>query len=347
MDYIKDIIENDAIVDISDVLYTLNEDTEEYMNLFGETVEFMKHVNSDSDMVNHILSSWDLEENDANNTFIFALKSFVCTSEELKFLVERSTRLSTLVFMITSIANLDSFCQLINVLSYAYKDSLSKSDLLLLQEHLNSYDETLQRNFSVAYAFIEDQLKTKIDKPSWVNIKDGENISLLQNTSVGLDGNEFNKIMEKMKNMPNNFDVNEDAFNAFAASISDTIDLDQSFTNSFRVWGPENRFTDRECIGNPDTKGGCRMLLCTCHEEEYKRGHEAWFTNECDECKNVIGDISYAVRYPIRNGGWRGCYCGFQCMIDSPPVETETQDDSRLMGVVDKIKEIGIMDRKL
>ena len=34
-----------------------------------------------------------------------------------------------------------------------------------------------------------------------------------------------------------------------------------------------------------------------------------WFTNECTECKIIIPARHYALREPLQNGGWRGCYC--------------------------------------
>lgn len=63
--------------------------------------------------------------------------------------------------------------------------------------------------------------------------------------------------------------------------------------------------------------GGCRMLICNdCHryvEDEFDAPDE-WFTGRCDYCKREISHEHWAIREPLINGGWLGCYCGFQCL---------------------------------
>ena len=134
----------------------------------------------------------------------------------------------------------------------------------------------------------------------------------------------------------------------FSRSASDIIDGSVLYKKSFRTWGPENRFKDRDCIGNPEGKGPCRMLQCICrnvHDDE--QVIEDWYTGQCDTCNKYIANISHSVRYPHENGGWKGCFCSFECIIQKPPYQMKTRDNERLNNVKQKIKEVGIMDRSL
>lgn len=337
----REILEN-KIYDISSRLLLLRQDDDEYMNMFGEIVEFMVENNSNSEMVDHILESWDVEDNDPDVTFLMALKSFVCSSDELKFLVERSQKLSGMRYMITQILEMNSFPQLVNVLTYAYQDKLSHDQYLDLKDYLNNYESKIRDQLTHVYSFIEEKLKAKQKKPSWVTLKESENIGFLDTVSIGYDLDEVNVVLNQIKKDLNNFNVEEDALSLFASSISDTINLDQSYDQSFRVWGPENRFIDRECIGNPETRGGCRMLRCICHEDESE-----WFTGKCDHCEKIIDNISFSVRYPKKLGGWVGCYCSFKCMSDYPPEDMRSEENAKVKSIESKIKEIGIMDRSV
>jgi hypothetical protein len=60
--------------------------------------------------------------------------------------------------------------------------------------------------------------------------------------------------------------------------------------------------------------GGCRMLTCVCSEESNDQEQTMcmeldWFTGACDRCFRIIPSRSHAIREPLIEGGWRGCYC--------------------------------------
>lgn len=101
--------------------------------------------------------------------------------------------------------------------------------------------------------------------------------------------------------------------------------------------------------------GGCRMLICREFEEMYVDGDMVdllsvdscypvadWFRGSCDECLKKITSRYCCVRQPLINGGWRGCYCSFECLL--PHVE-----DANTSVMVGRMKEqletIGIRDR--
>jgi hypothetical protein len=76
--------------------------------------------------------------------------------------------------------------------------------------------------------------------------------------------------------------------------------------------------------------GGCRVFTCYENSIDLTLGddildiradlgllHEInWFTGQCDKCPNKIKWKHYALRMPLETGGWRGCYCSFECIRD-------------------------------
>lgn len=86
-----------------------------------------------------------------------------------------------------------------------------------------------------------------------------------------------------------------------------------------KLYGPANPLIGAELTDGDDeccVFGGCRMLLCTCFEEDpvlEEQRAEDWFTGVCDACQRAIAQPWYAVRYPLEGGGWRGCYCSVVC----------------------------------
>ena len=115
-----------------------------------------------------------------------------------------------------------------------------------------------------------------------------------------------------------------------------------------RIHGPANpligadlTLADDECC----LYGGCRMLLCTCFEEDQETEEERaddWYTGMCDGCDRAISKRWYAVRLPLSGGGWRGCYCSTRCM--RPQADTLLQ--TLLINNLDaQLTDTGIYDR--
>lgn len=107
----------------------------------------------------------------------------------------------------------------------------------------------------------------------------------------------------------------------------------ESLVSPSRVFGPLNSFIDSECLAGLD---GCRMLSCTCHEDG-----EDWFTGFCDICGDKIANRARALRYPTKNGGWVGQYCGTECELRYDEAEVEVIEE-----LESEVMETGIMDRK-
>ena len=113
-------------------------------------------------------------------------------------------------------------------------------------------------------------------------------------------------------------------------------------------WGPINRIENRECSGTPYGKGPCRMFLCRClenFEEERDGNDQQWFSGKCDGCGSFIKDISHSIRFPHRNGGWKGWFCSFKCMIDNSPYLIKTEENILIGFMKQNLETLGIMDR--
>lgn len=86
--------------------------------------------------------------------------------------------------------------------------------------------------------------------------------------------------------------------------------------------------------------GGPRMLHDLSIElDEGGLPAYSWFTGFCRQCSTRIERREYAVRKPYVKGGWLGCYCSWECIMDD--LEAEMKDTTN--EETDKITEIQIM----
>ena len=147
-----------------------------------------------------------------------------------------------------------------------------------------------------------------------------------------------------------------------ASSLSPQVDITQYPTDPDRMFGPVNKrfiMTDREaefieCVSGV-IDGGCRMLTCSCQildteDDSYQSTNpNDWFQGYCHECSQIISNISYAIRYPIIDQGWVGCYCSLECSKkgDIKPEDEVTSCRQEILadGVYSIIESKGIVDR--
>lgn len=115
-----------------------------------------------------------------------------------------------------------------------------------------------------------------------------------------------------------------------------------------RIHGPANPQIGTN-LTDPDDEccvyGGCRMLLCTCFEEDQEMEEERaddWYKGMCDGCDRTISKRWYALRLPLAGGGWRGCYCSTRCMQSQADTLLETLLINNLEA---QMAEVGVYDR--
>jgi hypothetical protein len=119
-----------------------------------------------------------------------------------------------------------------------------------------------------------------------------------------------------------------------------------------RLWGPVNAIIGRDCSSN---NGPCRMLSCLCRdldqgldeelEPVYITNPDTWFAGRCDACRRTIINISHALRFPVTNGGWVGCFCSWACLMKRPPRPIFTEEATGIARVKAVIEQFGIFDR--
>ena len=266
---------------------------------------------------------------------------------------------------------------------YCYSYDLTNLDIEFLLENLQSYSGDIPDE-DMAQITDYLHRKRVYDRevyqaPFWVSLQEGENISLLNTVSVGLsDKNGSEVFLDKV------IDTSDKFFEELLSKKEDTDDY-ESFTLAElpenikesikvflqasskieeedtgikvgiteRVWGPKNKMEDRGCLSTPNSEGPCRMLLCDClqnfdqEDDNFydKNTKYAWFTGRCDVCMNHIQNLSHAVRFPNQGGGWRGCFCSFECMTKITSVPFTKEENMLIEITKSNINTYGIMDR--
>jgi hypothetical protein len=56
-----------------------------------------------------------------------------------------------------------------------------------------------------------------------------------------------------------------------------------------------------------------------------------WFRRSCDQCSQTILRKQYAVRRPMMDGGWVGCYCSWNCVEDNILMRTTVDVEEAIM----------------
>jgi hypothetical protein len=131
---------------------------------------------------------------------------------------------------------------------------------------------------------------------------------------------------------------------------------DMDDTEHIRRLGPANMSHDHITGSGPCQRyGGCRMLTCCEYESETSDSlpHDImmmdehvtpvnWWRKRCDSCHTRIAKREYAVRQPLVGGGWRGCYCSFDCLPQTDELTT-----TLIEAVQQQLSDVGIYDAVL
>jgi hypothetical protein len=123
-------------------------------------------------------------------------------------------------------------------------------------------------------------------------------------------------------------------------NIFDTFEEHEEIIS--RIWGPKNKIKELDCIGKEGKD--CRMFYCLCREtDEYDIEATDWFTGKCLQCFSIISNISFAVRLPLENGGFKGCYCCLECIENGNLLNEKEREN--LQKLKDSLEKFGVMDR--
>ena len=245
---------------------------------------------------------------------------------------------------------------------------ISKDDWhILLQLTEDDEDDEPYQNQSLRNFFIDRLKKSELTKPSWVvTVPQSDELDTI-NDAISKNMIPVNEAvdmiianMEKQKIIKHDENM-EELRNVLISqySISSTIEKMEMVQKQmiddrplFQEYGPVNTIYTLQPYhidnDNPCTKhGGCRMLLCNEFEQS---DHDImdddfqidWFRGKCDKCQKPIGRPHYAIREPLLQGGFMGCYCSFACL-------ESIADNPKTALMIGRMKEqlevIGIRDR--
>lgn len=257
-----------------------------------------------------------------------------------------------------------------------YYPTIPNEDWKLLVTLTDDVEDETYRNKLLRKFFINKDIETRpcLACPSWIrtDLKQGIIDQIPKDFPTVKDAVDI-----LMNNMPNNNIsisererelIKETVISNYAIStIVEKVQMLSEFTqvptcddiSIFQEYGPVNSiYMHGEDTLNHSHKcrkyGGCRMFLCTEFEEIDDEGEEIdimasgqyvkvqWFRGSCDKCTRKIKFEHYALRQPLRHGGWRGCFCSFECLA-------ECATDPILALLIGRIKEqitvIGITAR--
>lgn len=351
------------------------EDEDIFYTLLEECVGYIHKNKLGKEKSKNLLEPFDKDKN-MDNIMIMLCRDFVSDMESVKYLKNIFNDLGDIISMMILLfqkKNNMNYGIISENLLYCYDYKLDNEDIEEILNKLCEYEEFRNDpSCESIRCYLKSKRvfdKEKYQKPKWVNLIEGENISLLTSVPTGLSGLsdkdvKFKEILEGAKNFfykivpeeTNVFlkDIPEEIENSlriFLETSTNSQSLVLKLGNPNRVWGPENKMKDKECCSGPKGEGPCRMLQCECLEEfdeddsyDPKLGM-TWFTGKCDSCEKEILDPSHALRFPNEEGSWKGCYCSFDCLNLDPPYEKTKKSDIliNLMRLV--INYYGIMDR--
>jgi len=248
-----------------------------------------------------------------------------------------------------------------------FDKELNPEEMKFLKKEISNLSEKTKIPVDDAEHFLTVSIGelTEAPTPPWVNVQDGENLSLLTTVSAGgeVSDKRYQSLLDEATDIFYSFTPSTpDKGNGEGTFVKEKIDLDirdtiQTYLSSIssleidprdeilpnRVFGPQNRFEDKNCPYNLNEIGPCRMLNCYCREGDDLN----WFSGTCDICKKTILNKSHALRYPFKNGGWVGVFCSWDCLNQSDFFAgTEDVDQYlRLENLRNTLDMYGIMDR--
>lgn len=380
----KDNPEHNKIV-VETMIIKYKNKEEEFFTLLGELCDHIHKEKMNSEDIKSILESFDEDEDldcviiMLCRDFVTSKETVKYIVQTLRYLSDVIYMLSLLFYKM----NGSSYAMIAENLLYSYDHSLTNQEIETLIENLEKYEDTTNdKNTHAIKCYLEGKKVFEpefYETPYWVSLNEGENISLLTSVPVG-ESYDY-KEMAKYEKLPEyiesffyefvskNKKLDDDESSFFYDDLSDNIkesintflrvsneseskEAKMKIGNPERVWGPINRIMGKDCCSGPNGKGPCRMLMCDCLEGEDDDGElydpksgMTWFTGKCDGCNKFIPDLSHALRFPRKDGGWKGCYCSFECMLENPPYLIQDRENLLLSIMKQNINHIGIMDR--
>lgn len=198
-----------------------------------------------------------------------------------------------------------------------------------LQESQNSFEVGCLDIFRKYFCDYRDQNPV----PSWVTYKEGDSYQTIDTFTEEkvLTQEDFNKVLHTVLE---NSKIEEEELVKTLKICGELGKIQCTDEKKDRVFGMVNPSEEKCCSFN----GNCRMLECNCYpgnDENYER---SWFTEYCGQCGKSISEFFHAVRIPLENGGWYGCFCSMTCL-------RKKENDVRIDTLDVFLSTVGIADR--
>lgn len=343
---------------------------DEWADDIGNIIETIYNDKLEEPEISKKLLSYD-QGGDIDIIFIKAIRDFVADKDKICYLAKKLNNLSdveTLLYKFLPIKRKNDYPMVASSITQCLGVDLNVNQISNILYITRDWHETtgICVQDAVDYLLNIKGIKDFAPVPKWVSVKEGENLSLLKTVLPG-DSAEASKERnakfiaqahdffyeikgQKIRGQGINLNL-EEAMQAALSSYSEGENPEQ--TSADRVFGPLNRMIDRDCISNPYINGPCRMLECICcefdnvtnEEEEIEAVYSNWFTGRCKTCMRSIRDSSHAVRLPLEEGGWVGCYCSIDCIREDDTIRIDEKVNMRLNNMMFTLDESGIMDR--
>lgn len=322
-----------------------------HSTFFGSMIKSFRKYNLPGNIITYFITNWNgIYEID--DLIIVMITNFNCDPDDMKYIIETIDVPDYNYIIEYIIQHKDKmlFSIMYENINYCFAKKLTHN---LIEKQISLamlYDNDTVKNY---LEMKQKQIDDFKQKPTYVSVQEGENRAMLDTVDQGKDqtkiqlrddlstfSDKYIKSLSFNKDK-SNFDINK-ALNIFMATRSQCLTSDKNHVDiRNRLWGPMNAIRNTNCYYNKNNIGPCRMLQCECKEEE----SESWFNGTCNVCGSKIRNKSYAVRFPLEEGGWFGCYCSFRCMTDKPPIKITNDTDILINYTKDVLKTDGIFDR--
>jgi hypothetical protein len=199
----------------------------------------------------------------------------------------------------------------------------------------------------------------KAKKPSWVQDPKEEESEIFYKSYSFEHPLNSEKILSQLKDSIKKHvkteGLTEEQLQEIERMTSLSVSLKENFLNESEQFPPEryygisNEIFEQDCCG---LKGPCRMFYCVCRQDaEYddtsytnEINPQTWFHGSCEECGVGIEKFRYAIRFPVKDGGWIGCFCSFECMKKSNIRPMTKEVEYLIKEIKETIQKIGVVN---
>lgn len=350
--------------------------TEDWDETLKNVLFLLYDNNAEQKMIETVLQHWD-GLFDVTTVMLKVIREYMAPRNVICYMLKKLDFLEDLSYLLEKAIelkknnNYDIFAT--NIISYfsdphcmgtPHVEILSISEAENILENAYSFQATNKVNCDDVIRFFKYYIGNLkyVDVPKWVSLEEGENLSLITTVSPGLPFEERASIGEKYKTKAKELfysvkkgdikgktiDVDmQKSLDAFLSVVS--AQNSSVIHNPNRIFGPSNSFKKRNCVSDPEKEGPCRMLECRCIKKDvYETEDDGvdWFTGRCEQCLYKIRDRSHAIRMPLVDGGWDGCFCGFKCLETGIPFRTH-EINLKIEAMKYTLVVDGIMDRAM